>query len=135
MSTFARGMRAFSFIFGLFYLLSIAGYGLEFHYCLGQITDVNHALLDTSCHCDDAHQGLIKGCCEEREFFVQLDQDHETPPSSDVNKVYQPLMANCCWDCLETFASESKAPDVIDDRGPPIDAKLYKEHCALILYS
>lgn len=126
-------MRSTAFIFGIFYLLSVTGYGLEFHYCLGEITDVNYALLDTYCHCDDAHQGRIKGCCEEKEFFVQLDQDHQVPADVDLSHFMLPLAAEWQWqDPVETV--DTSVSKTIPSRGPPRPVDLYKTNCEFIFY-
>lgn len=127
-------MRLTSFTFGLFYLLSVVGYGLEFHYCLGRITDVNYALFETSCQCDDAHQGRAVGCCEEREFFVQLEEDHNTPPATELGQVHLPLIASWGWGRLELSSGSSVVQTQVVDRGPPVIEDRYLEHCALILY-
>jgi hypothetical protein len=72
-------MRRTAFIFALFYLISSVGYGIEVHFCLGRVSDVNHFLFETYCPCEAAHVEAAKRCCEERSVFHQLDDEHAAP--------------------------------------------------------
>lgn len=78
-------MKKAAFLFAIFYLLNVVGYGLEVHYCLGQVSDINYAFLDTSCACDMAHSGKISSnCCNEESFFVQLEEEHQSSSTIEV---------------------------------------------------
>lgn len=78
-------MKKAAFLFAIFYLLNVVGYGLEVHYCLGQVSDINYAFLDTSCACDLAHSGKINSsCCNEESFFVQLEDEHQSSSTIEV---------------------------------------------------
>lgn len=76
-------MKKAAFFFAIFYLLNVVGYGIEVHYCLGQIADINYAFLDTSCACDSAHVDKVTtSCCSEESFFVQLEDEHQAASTS-----------------------------------------------------
>lgn len=78
-------MKKTAFLFAIFYLLNVVGYGLEVHYCLGQVSDINYAFLDTNCVCDDAHSTKISSnCCSEESFFVQLEEEHQSSSSIEL---------------------------------------------------
>ncbi|MDP4663561.1 MAG: hypothetical protein NWS74_07845 [Salibacteraceae bacterium] len=78
-------MKKTAFLFAMFYLLNVVGYGLEVHYCLGQVSDINYAFLDTSCACDAAHSERISSsCCNEESFFVQLEDEHQSSSNIEV---------------------------------------------------
>lgn len=128
-------MRQAGFILAFFYLLSVVGYGLEFHYCLGDITDVNYALLETSCHCDDAHQGLMKGCCEEKEFFIQLDDEHQASGGINHLEIQLPLIGEFSWNCqleAEELVEQVKYPE---STGPPLVEPIFRKNCSLVFYA
>jgi hypothetical protein len=73
-----------AFFFAIFYLLNVVGYGLEVHYCLGKISDINYAFLDTSCACDSANpEKITSSCCNEESFFVQLEDEHQSVSSKE----------------------------------------------------
>lgn len=113
-------MRITAFIFAFFYLINSVGYGLEIHYCLGRVSDVNHVLFDTFCPCDAAHETTGMNCCKERSFFNQIEDEHAVPASSEVNWVEVPI--------LLPFLGESRLEDELlerhlfnhVERGPPI---------------
>lgn len=106
-------------VFTLLYLASVVGYGLEFHYCLGEITDWNYVLLDTSCACDDEHEAVTPQCCEEKEVFVQIEEAHQSPTSTDLAEVDLPLESEICWDCVEHDVEAHELSRLELDRGPP----------------
>lgn len=94
---------------------------------------MNYALLETYCHCNDAHEGLKKGCCEEKEFFVQLDQDHQTPLDVNLGEWQLPLLAEWNWQVRRAEEGEEFCKPVTS-RGPPLAVPLYEAHCAFIFY-
>lgn len=101
-------MKKAAFFFAIFYLLNVVGYGLEVHYCLGQIADINYAFLDTSCACDSAHtESITTSCCDEESFFVQLEDEHQSASSSTV---YQPVLIEV-QSVIKTEISESIESD------------------------
>ncbi|MBT3647275.1 MAG: hypothetical protein HN542_03430 [Flavobacteriales bacterium] len=120
--------------FTLLYLVSVVGYGLEFHYCLGEITDWNYVLLETSCHCDDSHQGLVKGCCEEKAFFIQIEEAHQSPATTDIAEVELPLQNEICWDCVEHDVEAQESSRLQLDRGPPKTLDRTIAYHSLIFY-
>ena len=78
-------MKKTAFLLAIFYLLNVVGYGLEVHYCLGQVSDINYAFLDTTCVCDAAHsEGISSSCCNEESFFVQLEDEHQSSSNIEV---------------------------------------------------
>ncbi len=77
-------MKKAAFLFAIFYLLNVVGYGLEVHYCLGQVSDINYAFLDTTCACDAAHSERFSSCCNEESFFVQLEDEHQSSSKIEV---------------------------------------------------
>ena len=127
-------MRKSAFIFALFYLLSVVGYGLELHYCLGQITDVNVAWLDTSCACDDAHGKAVSNCCDEKEFFVQVKDEHQSSSIDFKLNFDQPLIAMVDW--MENPSEDIEDVDWVNpnNNGPPEPVDLYKQNCSFIFY-
>ncbi|MEX2597621.1 MAG: hypothetical protein WEC59_11890 [Salibacteraceae bacterium] len=113
-------MRFSAFIFALFYFFSSVGYGLEVHYCLGRVSDINYVLLETECPCDSLHDQMSNpNCCEERSFFNQIEDEHSAPslvqefgkylPASEV--LNSPFSAK---KFIDTLPSETRV-----DRGPP----------------
>ena len=120
--------------FAILYLASVVGYGLEFHYCLGEITDWNYVLLDTSCACDDGHEKVVRGCCEEKEFFVQIEEAHQSPPSTDQVEIIQPLQNVICWDCVENGVIAQELSRIELDRGPPKTLDRTIAYHSLIFY-
>lgn len=128
-------LKKTAFIFALFYLLSVVGYGLEFHYCLGQITDVNLAWLDTSCGCDTEGESVSHSCCDEKAFFVRVDDEHQSP-SADLNIKTPTVQAHCLIDAHQSIeALDSKRFTFFNPYSSPPPDKLYRKHCALIYYA
>ncbi|MDC1221523.1 hypothetical protein N8Z47_02520 [Salibacteraceae bacterium] len=127
-------MRKSAFIFAMFYLLSVVGYGLEIHYCLGQIADVNIAWLDTSCACDDAHIPETSNCCDEKEFFVQVKDEHQSSSVDFKLDFDQPLIAIVDW--MENPRQDIEDVEWVNpnNNGPPEPEDLYKQNCAFIYY-
>lgn len=121
-------------IFTMLYLASVVGYGLEFHYCLGEITDWNYVLLETSCHCDDSKEGLVKGCCEEKEVFVQIEEAHQSPAATDITEVQLPLQNVICWDCVEHGIEVQELSRLELDRRPPKTVDRTIAYHSLIFY-
>jgi hypothetical protein len=127
-------LRKSAFIFALFYLLSVVGYGLEIHYCLGQIADVNIVWLDTSCACDDAHILETSNCCDEKEFFVQVKDEHQSSSVDFKLDFDQPLIAIVDW--MENLSEDIEDVEWVNsnNNGPPEPEDLYKQNCAFIYY-
>jgi hypothetical protein len=127
-------VRKTAFIFAIFYLLSVVGYGLELHYCLGQITDVNVAWLETSCACDDAHEKALPNCCEEKEFFVQVDEEHQSSGSNTIVGIYHPIIKEIKWDDRVDYAITEQSSHIELSNGPPKHRPIYKRNCSFIFY-
>lgn len=112
----------------------MVGYGVEVHYCLGQIADVNYALLDTSCACDEVDE--IAGednCCNEESFFIQLDTEHQ---SAADQKLKQPVFS-----VTETLLATSSVITettehlkTLSRRGPPKTVDRIIEYHSFIFY-
>lgn len=126
-------MKITTIILSLFYLLSVVGYGVEFHYCLGRVTDVNLDWVGTSCSCDAAHVEQQMKCCDELSIQVQVDEEHQSS-GVDVESTKAPM------EVVQTITSglndSEKSQNVLGtpmDNGPP-EQPLYLKHCALILY-
>ena len=109
------------------------GYGLELHYCLGQITDVNVAWLDTSCACDDAHEKAVSNCCDEKEFFVQVKDEHQSTSIFETLDI-KLFVTEITWDTKSTESAEELKRIYPKNTGPPIFLDLFKENCAFIFY-
>jgi len=124
-----------AFIFAIFYLLSSIGYGVELHYCLGQITDVNIAWLDTSCACDDEHKKVAPPCCEEKEFFIQIEQDHQASKTQSIAAVNLPFLALVNTVLLSHNEGVTKHVALPEPNGPPLNIPLFERFCARIIYS
>ena len=118
----------------MFYLLSVVGYGLEIHYCLGQIADVNIAWLDTSCACDDAHIPAASKCCDEKEFFVQVKDEHQSSSVDFKLDFDQPLVAEFTWDESDLSLLDEREWVSLNNNSPPEPEDLYKQNCAFIYY-
>jgi len=114
--------------------MSSIGYGLEVHYCLGEISDVNYALFDTYCPCDELVEKPIKGCCEEKSFFVQLEEDHSTPTELDVSKTILPLISTFQWSPVIIAVDSSPKTYSFLERGPPKAIDRVIQYHALIIY-
>jgi hypothetical protein len=112
-----------------FYLLSSVGYGVEVHYCLGRVSDVNYVLLDTSCACDEAGIPAHKRCCEERSFFHQIDDEHQLSSTTCVQSPYDYLIA---WTPVESnllTPSEQADGNVLEEgESPPIRPRFLLYH-------
>ncbi|MEZ4721077.1 MAG: hypothetical protein R2813_04275 [Flavobacteriales bacterium] len=128
-------MKQSAFTLAVFYLLSIVGYGLEVHYCLGQVTDVNYALLDTSCVCDDTQQVASKGCCEEKEFFIQIEEVHQASAGMDYLNIELPLIEELSWAERFELSEAVEHSEFIEDTGPPLVRSIVIENCSLTLYA
>lgn len=128
-------MKLSGFILALFYFISSIGYGLEVHYCLGEISDVNYALFDTHCACDELVEKPVKGCCEEKSFFVQLEEDHSAPALVDVSNTFLPLIAEFNWSPFNIEQDSSVKTYTFLDRGPPKSIDRVIEYHSLIIYS
>lgn len=134
MSYLCARLKKTAFIFALFYLLSVVGYGLEFHYCLGRITDVNLAWLDTSCVCDTDGESVSHSCCHEKAFFVQVEDEHQSASAESLLKIPSTDVA------IDLLKDEGLSPlnlvgeTFIQLSNAPPD-KLYRKHCALIYYA
>lgn len=116
----------------VFYFLSVCGYGLELHYCLGQVTDVNYALFDTSCVCDEGHEeSYTSNCCEEKAFFVQLDEDHQAASKVAFKLPFIVLPASFL-NIQEAVADQST--NQLNDRGPPLIVDRCTVYCSFQLY-
>ena len=122
-------MRITAFIFAFFYLINSVGYGLEIHYCLGRVSDVNHVLFDTFCPCDDAHESKGINCCEERSFFNQIEDEHAAPATSDIKWVDVPLQLPPMSMSLSNEMISEDVGSMDEERGPPET----KDICALLV--
>lgn len=132
--SFAVALKKLTFIFALFYLASSIGYGFEAHYCLGQVTDVNLSWFETSCACDDVHEEKVSNCCDEREFFIQLDQEHQ-PVSLSVEDVCSKYMASPTYQVVQICDDfETETPLAINTNGPPRQIAHFKLNCAFVFY-
>lgn len=121
-------------IFSLFYLLSVVGYGVEFHYCLGRVTDVNLDWVGTSCACDGSHAERAMKCCDELAIKVQIDDEHQANASLDqVVKAPAALIQQIESADLVADADDACGP-VVMDNGPP-EQRRFLRHCALIFYA
>lgn len=128
-------MKRATAILAVFYLLSVTGYGLKLHYCLGQITDVNIAWLDTSCCCDEGAAHAQKPpCCDEKEFFVQLDDEHQTPTSLNGLDMPLPLLATLDRNTLLNTGVKVQKAAYPENTVPPFTVPLFKQHCSLVYY-
>jgi len=127
-------MRITAFIFSLFYLISSVGYGIEVHYCLGRISDVNHFMFETHCACDEAGIMPEKSCCEERVVYNQLDDEHTASANLQVEDVQLPLIATIDLELLENQVEEVELEKALLDRGPPCVRDIPIELVRLITY-
>ncbi len=127
-------MRKSAFIFALFYLLSAVGYGLEIHYCLGQIADVNIAWLETSGVRDDAHIPETSNCCDEKEFFVQLKDEHQSS-SLDFKLDFDRFLI-AIFDWMENSSEDIQSVEWVsqNNNSLPVSEDLYKQNCVFIYY-
>ena len=128
-------MKRSAFIFALFYLLSAVGYGVELHYCLGQVTDVNIAWLDTSCSCDAGEKKVAPPCCDKKEFFVQIEEDHQaskTQSPTATGLFLLVVQSKDMFDMHETVTTSIRLPE---QNGPPLDVPLFERFCARLIYS
>ncbi|MEQ9188815.1 MAG: hypothetical protein RLP15_13860 [Cryomorphaceae bacterium] len=127
-------MRATAIIFAFFYLINSVGYGLEIHYCLGQVSDVNYVLLDTECPCDANHSASFSSCCEEKEFFNQLEDDHAAPASVSLSDVQLSMVSESPKASRLNLDLDEWKQEVITDRGPPRFRDITIELVRLITY-
>ncbi len=127
-------LRKSAFIFALFYLFSVVGYGLEVHYCLGQITDVNVAWLETSCACEESTSTVTHSCCDEKSFFVQISEEHQAASDVTVEQFHPALSQTLKWSDATLKHIETLELVAFLDRGPPIENRIYQQNCALIFY-
>jgi len=121
-------------ILALFYFISSIGYGLEVHYCLGEISDVNYALFDTYCTCDDLVEKPVKGCCEEKSFFVQLEEEHDTPAVVDISIAILSIISEFDWSPFNIEQDSNTKTYSFLDRGPPKSIDRVIEYHSLIIY-
>lgn len=128
-------MRKIALFLALFYFLSTVGYGLEIHYCLGRISDVNHAMLETSCPCDTLHtKGQADGCCEERSFFNQIDDVHSYPQAQNEIGKHLPLTKVIAEIAPLLVEDNSLCIQKTDKRGPPRLCDRVIEFHAMLIY-
>jgi len=111
--------------------MSVNGYGVELHYCLGQITDVNYALFDTSCACEDHRTVKLPGCCEEKVLFVQVDEDHHSTSKLDISSSAD-LVPD--YQVMEDAITERTPKLIYFDRGPPRVSDLRILYCSFQFY-
>ena len=127
-------MRPTAFIFAFFYLISSVGYGLEIHYCLGEISDINYVLLDTECPCDASHTASIQSCCEEKVFFNQLEDEHAAPAKLSLDDVQLPLVSVLDLGHVADHTLDEHRGLNLTDRGPPVVRDIPIELVRLITY-
>jgi len=127
-------VRPTTFIFAFFYLISSVGYGLEIHYCLGEISDINYVLLDTECPCDASHTASNQSCCEEKAFFNQLEDEHAAPAKLSLDNVELPLVSILDLGQIMSEALDEELGMTLTDRGPPVVRDIPIELVRLITY-
>lgn len=125
-------VKAKASILIVFYFLSVTGYGVEVHYCLGRVSDINYAFLETSCPCDVAHAGERSGCCEEKAFFIQVDEDHQTTSLPDVK--FYPLLSSELASIAKLTSVKDAEAVFFSDRGPPLKRDFQTLYCAFQFY-
>lgn len=127
-------MKLSGLILAIFYFFSSVGYGLEVHYCLGEVSDVSYALLDTHCACDLLDEPHERKCCEEKSFFNQLESEHSAPSLTDVSMVLLPVAAELDWNAMQSSDASSLKSYNFIDRGPPKSRDRIIEFHSLIIY-
>jgi hypothetical protein len=98
------------------------------------VTDVNLAWLDTSCVCDESSASVAHKCCDEKEFFVQIEDAHQASSTLYVachhfDSIATPLVEFEC--SVQALSNETKVQDGPD---PPDRQAIFKRNCAFIFY-
>lgn len=70
--------RFATILFSAFYLLTTVGVGINFHYCLGELSYVDVMVLQGKCCCGDTE--IAAPCCNDESYFFQLDTEQQTSP-------------------------------------------------------
>ena len=100
-------------------MLNVVGYGIEVHYCLGQISDVSYAFLDTSYAFDSDHTEVFKApCCDDESFFVQLEDEHQNSEKLSFSQV--PCESVHELDSFSSQKSDTFLKDAFALRAPPV---------------
>ena len=127
-------VKTITFIFSFFYLLSSIGYGLEIHYCLGKVSDVSYILFDAHCPCDASHDAATAlTCCEDREFFNQIEEEHSVPATPVVHAAGMALLPTLSLD-TDPQLQQPTQPLYDVDRGPPLVLDRVVEYVCLVTY-
>lgn len=128
-------MKKAAILLALFYLLNAVGYGLEVHYCLGEVADINYVFLDTSCACEDNHIEISRSnCCNEESFFNQLDDEHQAAASDFSVKAPVAQHIFCLNDIQNVLFQEIKLP-IQSLRAPPEPIERILLYHTFILYA
>lgn len=75
--------KALAILFSFFYLLSVSGLSLNFHYCGGKIKKVSFFHTDEE-GCCKGEMKETAGCCKEKTATVKTLETHEAPASIQV---------------------------------------------------
>ena len=80
---------------------------------------MNVSWLDTHCACDTGNSNKVSSCCEEKAFFIQLDDEHQ--PASLTEAPSTPQMAShpIYVVDLERTASQPDVDQWPRIKGPP----------------
>ena len=104
------------------------------HYCLGRVTDVNVSWLDTHWACDTDESNMVSSCCEEKAFFIQLDDEHQPTSMAEAPFMSLAVAHPSHFVDLEGAASQSNLNQWPRIKGPPPLRQRFKWNCSFIFY-
>jgi hypothetical protein len=127
-------MKQFSTIlFAAFYLLTTVGVGINFHYCLGELSHVDVMVPHSKCCCAEADAEMAVHCCDDESYFFQLDTEQQTTQGLRLIDVTVATLVTHEVSVKETLRAENLFPLFLDlppPHGPPI----WLANCSLTYY-
>jgi len=76
----------------------------------------------------------VKGCCEEKSFFVQLEEEHDTPAVVDISIAILSIISEFDWSPFNIEQDSNTKTYSFLDRGPPKSIDRVIEYHSLIIY-
>ncbi len=77
--------KSLTILFLFFYTLATAEIGINFHYCLGELAQIEIFSHGVGCCCGGEEE--MTNCCDDQSFSLQIDENQQTPSSSIIVQI------------------------------------------------